>query len=94
MSAPEQREWGEQPLHHWMDQRGVNNAQLVACSTEFLTHKQVARARRGRWLTPAMRLKILRAARTWQSREEPDAPVLQEADLFGYAHPLPPIADV
>lgn len=91
MSSPDQREWGEQPLHDWMEQRQLDNHRLVACSDEQLTHKQLARARRGRWLTASMRAKILRAAQHWQRRHEPEAAALREGDLFNYAKaPSPP----
>ena len=42
------REHGVQPLVAIMEECGVTNHQLVAASTEQLTHKMVAKACRGR----------------------------------------------
>lgn len=52
---------GEQPLEAVMTGLGLRNRDLVKASTEQLTHKMVARARRGRRLTPRVRDKVIRA---------------------------------
>ena len=55
---PEQRNLGEQPLQALMQEHGLKSADLVKSSTEQITHKMVARACKGRWLTKNMRHKI------------------------------------
>lgn len=56
-----ERNLGEQPVAQIMAELGLKAHDLVAASEEPVTHKMVARACRGRWLTPHTRLKILRA---------------------------------
>lgn len=58
---PDILEHGVQPLDAVLNQLGLKNADLVAASTEFLTHKQVNKARRGRRITVNVQLKILNA---------------------------------
>ncbi|MFZ4598455.1 MAG: hypothetical protein ACOYNN_07410 [Terrimicrobiaceae bacterium] len=55
------RDLGEQPLRKLMDDRGLKAQDLVAASDEQITHKMVARACKGRRLTPNVQGKILRA---------------------------------
>ncbi|MBL8819256.1 MAG: hypothetical protein JNL58_24710 [Planctomyces sp.] len=55
------RDMGPQPLTAVMTQLNLVNHDLVAASTEQLTHKMVARAVRGRWCTPNCRRKVARA---------------------------------
>ena len=55
------RDLGEQPLRRLMDDRGLKAQDLVAASDEQITHKMVARACKGRRLTPNVQGKILRA---------------------------------
>jgi len=73
------RDLGEQPLARRMAERGLAPADLVAASTEQLTHKQVARAMKGRRLTGNMMGKVLRA---WNRATQGDARL---GDLFDYA---------
>ena len=56
-----ERDLGEQPLAWVMAERGLKSHDLVAASTEQITHKMVARACKGRRLTPNVQAKILRA---------------------------------
>lgn len=56
-----QRDLGEQPLAGKMAELGLKSHDLVAASTEQITHKMVARAGKGRRLTPHVRIKVLRA---------------------------------
>lgn len=56
-----EREFGPQPVDAIMTERSLNNHALVAISCEQLTHKMVSKARRGRWLSVNVRLKVLRA---------------------------------
>lgn len=57
----ESRDLGEQPLAALLARHGLRPADLVRVSTEQLTHKMVNRGARGRWLTPNVRGKLLRA---------------------------------
>lgn len=60
MNDPE-RNLGEQPIARLMAEHGLKAHDLVAASTEQITHKMVARACKGRRLTPNVQSKILRA---------------------------------
>lgn len=55
------RDLGEQPLAQVMAKRGLKPHDLVNASREQITHKMVSRAVKGRRLTPAVQMKILRA---------------------------------
>lgn len=52
---------GVQPLDRILLENGWTNHTLVAASTEFITHKMVQRARKGRRLTRRTQEKVLRA---------------------------------
>ncbi|MDD5200285.1 MAG: hypothetical protein PHC88_10850 [Terrimicrobiaceae bacterium] len=56
-----ERNLGEQPLAFILRDRGLKAQSLVVASTEGITHKMVARAAKGRRLTPNVQGKILRA---------------------------------
>ena len=72
------REYGTQPLDAKMIELGFDNHALVAVSTEQLTHKMVAKARNGRFLSVRVRLKVLRAFNKAAKTE------LRLSDLFNY----------
>ena len=55
------RNLGEQPLAQIMVDHGLEARDLVSISTQQLTHKMVSRARKGRRLTPNVKLKIREA---------------------------------
>jgi hypothetical protein len=55
------RDHGEQPLGKIMAEYGLKPHDLVSSSTEQLSHKMVARAAKGRRLTPHMQYKVLHA---------------------------------
>jgi hypothetical protein len=74
-----ERDLGPQPLARLMAERDLAPADLVAASTEQLTHKQVARAMKGRRLTANVMDKVLRA---WNRAAASSA---ARADLFDYA---------
>ena len=57
----DERDLGEQPLTRLMRERGLASHDLVAASSEQLTHKAVQRACRGRRLTAHMMEKVRRA---------------------------------
>jgi hypothetical protein len=72
-------EAGRQPLDAVMAEAGLGNHDLVASSSEPLTHKEVQKGRKGRRLTRRLQERILRAlnART--------APKVFELDeIFNY----------
>ncbi|OQW96340.1 MAG: hypothetical protein BWK77_05210 [Verrucomicrobia bacterium A1] len=56
-----ERNLGPQPIAQIMAEHGLKPHDLVAASTEQLTHKMVSRACKGRRLTPNVRLKVLHA---------------------------------
>lgn len=59
--APPERNLGVQPLAGLLANLGLKPKDLVEASGEHITHKMVSRACKGRWLTPNVRAKILRA---------------------------------
>ena len=61
MTADIKRDLGVQPIAKIMALHGLKGHDLVACSTEQITHKMVSRAVKGRRLTPAVKSKILNA---------------------------------
>lgn len=78
MSETNERNCGEQPVAGLLAEHSLSAHDLVAASTEQLTHKMVARACKGRWLTPNVRGKI-RAALNRAAHTE-----YTLADLFNY----------
>ena len=60
VNEPE-RDLGEQPLKALLARLDLRSADLVAASTEQLTHKMVARGCKGRRLTPNTMGKVHRA---------------------------------
>jgi hypothetical protein len=61
MADSVERDLGEQPIARIMAQQGLKNNDLVAVSTEQITHKMISRAIKGRRLTPNVQNKILSA---------------------------------
>ena len=76
--ADAERNLGEQPIAQLMRQHGLEPRHLVAVSTEQLNHKMVARACKGRRLTPNVKGKVLRALSRVLEAE------LRTSDLFDY----------
>jgi hypothetical protein len=68
------RDLGLQPLDAILDEIGLNNHQLVALSTEQLTHKQVQKARKGKRISVNIQRKILRALNARPSLLAPATP--------------------
>ena len=58
MTKEIERNLGEQPIARIMAKHGLQARDLVAASTEQLTHKMVARACKGRRLTPNAKAKV------------------------------------
>lgn len=61
MSDDVERNLGEQPIARIMGELQLRPHDLVAASTQQITHKMVARACKGRRLTPHVQIKILDA---------------------------------
>jgi hypothetical protein len=58
MNIEIKRNLGDQPIARIMADHGLKARDLVASSTEQLTHKMVSRACKGRRLTPNVQSKI------------------------------------
>jgi len=61
MSEEIERNLGEQPLARLLTELGFKSQDLVAASTQNITHKMVARGCKGRLLTKNVQAKLLRA---------------------------------
>ena len=61
MSDEQERNLGPQPIAGIMEKLGLKSHDLVAASTQQITHKMVARACKGRRLTVNTKLKIRNA---------------------------------
>jgi hypothetical protein len=61
MTTDIERNLGEQPVARLLAEHGLKAHDLVAASTEQITHKMVARACKGRRLTLNTQSKVLRA---------------------------------
>jgi len=72
-------ELGPQPLDEILTALKLKNSDLVEKSTDQLTHKMVAKGRKGRRLTLNAQNKILRALNSAQSAKQ-----YQLSDLFNY----------
>jgi hypothetical protein len=81
MTIDTERNLGEQPIAQIMLEHSLKPHDLVANSAEHLTHKMVSRACKGRWLTPNVQAKLLKAL----AKATGKAYTL--ADLFTYAAP-------
>jgi hypothetical protein len=57
----EERDMGVQPIGQVLEELGLKAHDLVAASTEQLTHKMVSRAVKGRRLTQNTKGKVIRA---------------------------------
>ena len=79
------RNHGTPPLDALMIEHSISNHDLVAANIEPMTHKAVARARKGRQLTPHMRLRIAAALNKAVTRQ---GKILERewgpTDLFSY----------
>ncbi len=90
ISEAQGRNHGDQPLMALMQQWRLSNHDLVAVSSEQLTHRQVQRAKQGRQLTLRMMQKVTRAFnvaiwnRLSQAQQE-DFIEYQHKRLFNYA---------
>lgn len=64
MIPDQERDLGEQPLAALLTELGLKSHDLVAASTEQITHKMVQRGSKGRRLTKNVQGKLLRALNT------------------------------
>ncbi len=64
MTPAQERDLGEQPLARLLTELGLKPHDLVAASTEQITHKMVSRGTKGRCLTRNVQGKLLRALNT------------------------------
>lgn len=64
MIPDQERDLGEQPLARLLTELGLKPHDLVAASTEQITHKMVQRGCKGRRLTRSVQGKLLRALNT------------------------------
>lgn len=78
MSSEIERDLGEQPIVQVMAEYGLKASDLVAISTEQITHKMVSRACKGRRLTPNSKGKIFRALNACAKKQH------AMAELFTY----------
>ncbi len=78
MNSEIERNLGAQPIAQIMADLGLRGGDLVANSTEQITHKMVSRACKGRRLTSRVQLKI-RNALSQSTGEKYSIP-----DLFNY----------
>ncbi len=60
-TPPENRKLGPQPLAALLTAKGLTHTDLVEASPTPITHKLIARAEKGRWLTPHSRNLVLTA---------------------------------
>ncbi|MFA6610284.1 MAG: hypothetical protein WCT15_05500 [Candidatus Omnitrophota bacterium] len=73
-----ERDLGEQPIKKIMELHGLEAGDLVESSTEQITYKMVARAVKGRRLTPVVQAKILNAVNKASGKS------YSMGDLFNY----------
>ncbi len=69
---------GEQPITGILDELGLSSHDLVAASTQQLTHKVVGKACKGRRLTTNMKIKVCKALNQASGKE------YKTSDLFDY----------
>ncbi|MGI9242139.1 MAG: hypothetical protein ACR2RV_15175 [Verrucomicrobiales bacterium] len=80
-----QLDLGTQPLDQIMLGASLSNHDLVEASTSQLTHKMVARGRKGRRLKRKVQLKILEALNAHVKAQAPDTHrIYGLPDLFNY----------
>ncbi len=85
METSPQRDFGVQPLDALLSSLGLENHDLVAASSEQLTHKQVQKARSGRYVTGNIQRKVLNALQAAvPPGEDGVKPVFSIRQLFLY----------
>ncbi|MCB1205899.1 MAG: hypothetical protein KDN18_16670 [Verrucomicrobiae bacterium] len=85
MEASSDRDFGLQPLDALLAGLGLDNHALVSASTDQLTHKQVQKGRRGKYITVNIQRKIQKALNAAvPPGEDGEKVVFQLGDLFNY----------
>ena len=85
MEESPERDFGPQPLDALLSELGIGNHDLVGASTEQLTHKQVQKARKGRYVTKNIQGKVLKALNALAPNDEAgEKTVFQISKLFNY----------
>jgi len=79
MNTEFERNLGTQPIAKIMGDNNIKAQDLVAVSTEMLTHKMVARACKGRRLTPNVKAKVRNALNKFTGKE------YSMKELFNYS---------
>lgn len=79
MSDETERNLGPQPIGRILEAHGLKPHDLVAASTQQMTHKMVSRAVKGRRLTPNVQAKVLDALNRATGR------TYRLEDLFNYS---------
>lgn len=74
---------GVQPLDAILTEFGLSNHDLVGQCPEGLTHKAMTRARKGRRLTPKMKLRITQTLNALLKKREVQRE-FRKRDLFNY----------
>ena len=83
MIMPEDMNAGVQPLDSLLDGNGLKNHDLVAAAPDlFLTHKEIAKARKGRRLTAHTQRRVLTALNACLKTRE--LPVVKLEAAFNY----------
>jgi hypothetical protein len=80
MTQPIERNLGEQPVARIMAEAGLTAHDVVAASPVPMTHKMVARACKGRRLTPNTQKIVLNALQAASGK------TFQLKDLFNYSN--------
>ncbi len=72
------RDFGEQPIAGIISEKNLRPCDIVNASTEQITYKMIARAVKGRRLSPKVRNKILRAINSLTENQ------YSSKDIFNY----------
>ena len=78
MNSVNERNMGEQPVARLLAENGLKPHDLVAKSERPITHKMIARACKGRWLTPHTKSIVLAALNRASGK------TYRPEDLFNY----------
>lgn len=78
MNEDNERDLGPQPVEGLLAKHHLTHHDVVAASTEQITHKMVARACKGRKLSRRVQLKIVHAVNTASEQD------YKLKDLFNY----------
>ena len=77
-NSPNPNDLGVQPFDSILEELGISNHELVAASTEQITHKMVTRGRKGRRLTVNVQGKLHRALNVASGKQ------FELGELFNY----------